>query len=119
METPNCYVYWGPDNDQYIKGQLHFYRHGQQPEGFVKTSQLQEQDPQSKNELYDLLTFDTDIGKDSVDIWQEFENIFQRLNGFTYYRDIYQPYHKAAFDSLLADGGATCGDQGTSKRWTV
>ncbi|MCZ6693017.1 MAG: adenosine kinase, partial [Bacteroidetes bacterium] len=83
---------------------LHFYLQGQQPEGFVKTSQLQEQDPQSKNELYDLLTFDTDIGKDSVDIWQEFENIFQRLNGFTYYRDIYQPYHKAAFDSLLADG---------------
>jgi len=103
MKIPNCHVYWGIDNDKYLKGQLHFYKQGEAPQGFVPVADLEDR-ADFKKQLYDLITFDQKEGRDSVNIWVEFEEIFHRLVGFTYYKGVFKDYHKAAFDTLIADG---------------
>lgn len=104
VQEPNCYVYWEDDNQDYIKGQLEFFNPGEVPDGFQSTQLLNANNPGFQDELVDLLTFDQDMGRDSVDIWTEFEHVFRRLNRFTYFHSIYKDYHRAAFDSLWADG---------------
>ena len=103
-QEPNCYVYWKNDNNHFIKGQLEFFKPGEVPDGFQSTQILGNQDPGFQEELVDLLTFDESTGRDSVDIWSEFEHVFRRLDRFTYFHSIYKDYHRAAFDSLWVDG---------------
>ncbi len=104
MKEPNCYVYWFNDNDQYIKGEIKFFNPDGVPPGFQSAQLLNSRNPEFYDELIDLLTFDHEIARDSVDIWSEFEKIFQRLHGFTHFRSVYKDYHRAAFDSLWVDG---------------
>ena len=42
--------------------------------------------------MVNLLTFDENIDRDSVDIWKEFDYVFQRINGFITYEKIAAAY---------------------------
>jgi len=53
--------------------------------------------------LVDLLTFDESIDRDSVDIWQEFEYVFQRINGFLSYKKVAVDYLVHGAEILIAD----------------
>ncbi|WPP50201.1 hypothetical protein [Catalinimonas niigatensis] len=100
VEMPNCYVYWEEDDENYTKGQLHFYQQNEAPQGFYPTKEV----AHFEQEMYDLLVLDQEVLQDTFDIWEEFELIFQRIGGFFNYQPIYAEYHEVVFDSLLADG---------------
>ncbi|MEK6480357.1 hypothetical protein WJR50_22630 [Catalinimonas sp. 4WD22] len=99
-EMPNCYVYWEEDNETYTKGQLHFYKESNAPDGFYPTQEVDN----FEQDMHELLLLDQEVLQDSFDIWEEFELIFQRIGGFFNYQPIYAQYHKVMFDSLVADG---------------
>ncbi len=101
---PNCYVFWEEGTEQYVKGQLQFFKEGEAPDGFVPAKTLKAQLPDYEAQLYDLLTFDASIGEDSVNIWKEFENCFRRIGLFVNYQPVFKEYYKAALDTLAADG---------------
>lgn len=104
LQEPGCYVYWQKDNEQYIRGQMHFYKKDEVPEGFYAIQQLNDSIAGFKNQLYQLFTFNASEANDSVDIWYEFERCFRRTGGFTTYQPVFQDFYTACFDSLLADG---------------
>ncbi|HEX8425493.1 hypothetical protein [Hymenobacter sp.] len=104
MREPNCYVFWRPDNGQYLKGQLQFFRPQEVPQGFELAQVLQRTVPGFPNQLHELLTFNEHTGRDSVDIWLEFEKCFRRIGGFTGYQPVFEDMAAATFDSLAADG---------------
>ena len=104
IQEPNCYVYWQNDNKQFVKGQLHFYKEGEAPPGFYPTQLLHDSIVGFTDQLYQLLTFDESIKKDSVDIWGEFEKRFDRIGGFVTYKPVYEKFLVSLFDTLIADG---------------
>lgn len=101
---PQCYVYWANATNEYVPGQLAFFREGEEPNGFKKVTDTAQQIPNFTDSLYDLLTFDAGMGEDSIDIWEAFETHFQQLNRFFYYQPIFRDYLTAVFDTLIADG---------------
>jgi len=104
VQEPNCYVYWGLDNQHYVKGQLFFFRPNAAPAGFYPAKALNDTVRNFPKQLHDLLTFDAAESQDSVDVWREFERCFQRLGGFTSYQPIFRDLYTATFDSLATDG---------------
>ena len=104
VNDPNAYVYWEQKQDEYIKGQINFFRKDQAPEGFYKAQRLNQQIPQFTDSLFTLLTFDESIDADSVDIWGEFESVFQRIYGFVRYQPVFKDYFHHAFEQLVEDG---------------
>lgn len=101
---PNCYVFWADDNADFVKGQIHFYKAGKEPQGFELGSELAKSKPNFKKELLDLLTLDQNFDAAGFPIWIEFENIFKRLGGFINYEPIFKPFYINTFNNLIADG---------------
>jgi adenosine deaminase CECR1 len=104
LTEPDCYVFWDENSSEHIKGELKFFRQGGEPAGFRSVTKLNQQVTSFADSLYDLLTFDQDMSKDSVDIWGAFEGHFTQLGGFFYYQPIFRDYLTAVFDTLIADG---------------
>ncbi len=102
-QEPYCYIYWADSGKEHVKGQMHFYKETDVPEGFLPTQEILSNE-ENRAELLQLLTLDQETVTDSTDIWEEFENIFARINGFFHYQPIYKDYLRAAVDTLLADG---------------
>jgi len=101
---PNAYVYWdSPDND-YIKGEIGFFSEKNVPEGFTAARTLQESDSTFKDELFELLTFSKEPTLDSLDIWIEFEKVFQRINKAFAYKPLFEPYMRNVAENLVDDG---------------
>jgi adenosine deaminase CECR1 len=104
INSPDAYVFWSHPTDEFIKGQINFFREDQVPEGFQKAQSLSQQVPHFSDSLFSLLTFDESIDADSVDIWGEFEFVFQRIYGFVRYQPVFKDYFYHAFEQLVADG---------------
>ena len=104
IATPEMHVFWAESNDTYVKGQLCAYSAGKAPKGFQPTGALNARDDSFSDQLYKLITFDEDIDRDSVDIWYEFEAIFQRIYRFVTYRPIFPEYLNRGLDVLVEDG---------------
>ncbi len=105
ISTPDCYVYWEEDNQRFTKGQLHFYPADEVPQGFFSTREMARQQPGFQDELYDLITLELEeVEKDTFDVWDEFQIIFQRIGGFYTYRPVFEEYNRRIFEDLLADG---------------
>ena len=98
----DCYIYWGQTNEKYIKGQIHFYKAENVPEGFQPAATLLK-DQRIRRELNDMLTVREEVELDSTNIWIGFEEIFNRVNGFFYYKPMYQDFLQSAIDTLRAD----------------
>lgn len=118
QKMANCYVFWpnaakANSNDPAqlntsapiaIKGQFRFFQAEAVPQGYVSFPQLSRQIPQFEDSLRKLIVFDETIFEDSINIWQAFENRFQRLSGITNYQPLFKPYYLAALESLQQDG---------------
>lgn len=104
IATPEMHVFWDESNDTYVKGQLCAYSTGKAPKGFQPIGALNARDDSFSDQLYQLITFDEDIDRDSVDIWYEFEAIFQRIYRFVTYRPIFPEYLNRGLDVLVEDG---------------
>ena len=104
LNTPDCYVYWNESNSNFVKGQIHFFSKEDIPQGFFPIQQLHQKSASFKDSLRTLLTFGKNIYADKVDIWGEFEAIFQRIFGFTYYQPVFKDYYEHALQLLIADG---------------
>lgn len=104
IATPEMHVFWEASNDNYVKGQLCAYPEGGAPAGFRPVGELHKAFPSLPEELYGLITFNEDIDRDSVDIWYEFEAIFQRIYRFVTYRPIFPEYLNRGLDILVEDG---------------
>lgn len=104
IATPEMHVFWEESNDTYVKGQLGAYPAGAAPAGFQAIGELNTRDASFADQLYKLVTFDENIDRDSVDIWYEFEAIFQRIYRFVTYRPIFPAYLDRGLDILVQDG---------------
>ncbi|MEM9673769.1 MAG: adenosine kinase [Bacteroidota bacterium] len=104
LTEPDCYVFWDTTSAEHVKGELKFFRQGDEPAGFQSIGKLNQQVTNFADSLYDLLTFDQGMSEDSVDIWGAFEEHFTQLGGFFYYQPIFRDYLTAVFDTLIADG---------------
>ena len=104
VNNPDAYVYWGPESNSFTKGQIGFYNKNMAPGGFKQAAFLHETSEVFADSLFSLLTFDESINGDSVDIWREFELVFQRLYGFVRYQPVFQEYFHHAFKQLVEDG---------------
>jgi len=103
IETPEMYVFWETSNEKFVKGQLQAFSPATVPSGFQQVNRLAKEEESFPNELLDLLTFDEEMDRDSVDIWAEFENVFQRINGFITYRKIAEEILNHGVDLLIED----------------
>ena len=103
IDTPEMHVFWEATNTQYCKGQMQAYAAGKAPQGFRPAFEIAKTDSNFTTELVDLLTFDENIDRDSVDIWKEFEYVFQRINGFLTYEKIAIDYLVHGAEILIAD----------------
>lgn len=103
MDTPEMYVYWDDAKDKYIKGQMHAFKVNQVPEGFIQAKLLFQHQDSVQQEMKSLLTFDESIDKDSVDIWNEFESIFNRISNFARYDPIMPHYIVRGLQILIED----------------
>ncbi|MEM1325753.1 MAG: hypothetical protein AAGI23_07365 [Bacteroidota bacterium] len=103
VQTPELYIYWGENEDKYTRGQMQAYAKSRVPEGFVAAKKLATEVSDFRAKMHDLLTFDYAIDADSVDIWKEFELIFQRLGGFVRYRPIHADYLVHGMELLIED----------------
>ena len=104
IEDPYGHVYWAEGNQQNVKGQIRFFKEGEAPAGFYKANDLNNTVSNFQKTLAAMLTFDQEIGQDSVDIWEEFEKRFQRLYGFVGYQPLYKDFFKASLQTLMDDG---------------
>jgi len=104
ISEPHAHVYWDEPSETYTKGQIAFYRDGLAPQGFRKAADLNLQEDNFSRSLFSLLTFDEGIDADSVDIWKEFELVFQRLFGFVRYQPVFEDFFYHAFELLETDG---------------
>ncbi|MBX2817405.1 MAG: hypothetical protein KTR24_15460 [Saprospiraceae bacterium] len=92
MQTPEMHVYWRHHNGEHIKGEMRAFERGKAPTGFFPVQELASDVVSFKDSLRALLVFDEHIDRDSVDIWTEFERVFQRITGFVTYRPIWSDY---------------------------
>ncbi len=104
INDPKAHIYWGPPTDTYTKGQIQYFPEEQVPTGFSKAVSLNHQLENFPDSLMSLLTFDESIDKDSVDIWMEFELVFQRIYGFVRYQPVFKDYVYHYLDLLVEDG---------------
>jgi adenosine deaminase CECR1 len=104
ISEPNCYVYWGAHSESYVKGQLGFFQENLAPPGFEQAALLMNRVSNFPDSLFSLLTFDESIDADSVDIWKEFEQIFQRIYRFIRYQPVFKDYFYHSFEQLVDDG---------------
>lgn len=104
IEQPKSYVYWAEPSTDYIKGQVEFFSSQNVPRGFLPLKELNTENSNFKDELYDLLTLTTEPTKDSLDIWVEFDNIFKRISAAYSYKPLYEAYMTNAAENLIDDG---------------
>ncbi|MEM1123235.1 MAG: hypothetical protein AAGJ18_22530, partial [Bacteroidota bacterium] len=103
IEIPEMHVFWNATNEKYTKGQLHAYTEGKAPKGFRPAKDLAKINLNFQQELIDLLTFDEAMDSDSVDIWGEFEYVFQRIGGFLTYEKVAADYLIHGAEILIED----------------
>ena len=102
-QTPEMYVYWGDNEEKYIRGAFQAFEKGKAPEGFVQVRQLINEQQDAYQQLRSYLVFDEEMDRDSVDIWGEFEKIFGRINQFINYRPVYEDYVVHGLQLLAED----------------
>ncbi|MDB2607157.1 adenosine kinase, partial [Zobellia sp.] len=105
IKQPKSYVYWDEVSGDtgYIKGQIEFFDEKKIPSGFYSTSELDKNNTHFKDELFGLLTLTKEPTVDSLDIWIEFENIFQRIDGAYQYKPLFEAYMKNVIGNLIND----------------
>lgn len=103
MELPEMYVYWGDDERSAVKGQFRAFEKDDVEEGYVQVIQLCKEDPMAIQQMEDYLTFDESMDGDSVDIWKEFEFVFERVSGILRYEPVFADYLTHACELLIQD----------------
>lgn len=96
----NCYVFDAPDNEDYIFGQLSFFRENEIPDGFVSLSKKLASEPEFEKILYKLLVLEEDPKREK-DVWVAFEKRFKRILNLVSYRPFFKEYYKAGFEQLI------------------
>jgi adenosine deaminase CECR1 len=99
---PDCYVYWGDDGGEHLKGQLGFYLRGSQPAGFRPVREVRGEVADFDRQLLDLVTLGADDAG-APDVRKRFTDVLRRLRGFLRYRPVFMEYYREAFQTLLAD----------------
>lgn len=104
VSDPDAYIYWGAKSQTYTKGQISYFQQSRVPNGFAQAVALNRQLENFPDSLLTLLTFDDSIDADSVDIWKEFELVFQRIYGFIRYQPVFKDYVYHFLEQLVEDG---------------
>lgn len=101
LSMSDCYIYWMDNNESFKKGQLAVFPNNRIPDGWQKIQELNNNRTNLKNELYKLYT----IGKEDygVNLWEEFENIFQRVDSFISYKPVFINYYQHSFEQFAQE----------------
>lgn len=104
IREPHCYICWPSDCGRAVQGQIGFFADGKVPPGYQAADKLLCDDPAFSAKLLALLT----IGADdehytNLDIWGEFDRIFQRIGGLVSYQPVFLKYYQAACQTLIED----------------
>src|SRR3989339_1156265 len=97
----DCYVYW-LDDGVFLKGTFHFYEKNAVPHGFVSVSNLRANSPDFDKILLSLLEMEKKESSSS-NLWEKFENWFQRIGGLIHYTPGFIKYYKYAMETLIED----------------
>lgn len=114
QSLPEMYIYWdtistgNSSTGNLPKGTFHAYKKGKAPEGFVQVQSLLKEQPSAYEEMRSLLVFEEEMDQDSVDIWDEFQTVFTRINDFLNYRPAYEDYIVHGAEILIADNIQHC-----------
>lgn len=104
IREPHCYICWPIDCGSAIQGQLGFFSEGKAPPGYRAAADLLREDPEFPKKLLALLTIGADDeNRSSLEIWSEFDRIFQRIGGLVSYQPVFLKYYRAAFQTLVED----------------
>ena len=103
LDLPEMYVYWMEAEGESVIGQFQAFRESDVPEGYVQVQELIRTNPNARGQLHGYLTFDESISKDSVDIWKEFEYVFQRVTGILRYDPVFPDYMTHVCELLIQD----------------
>ncbi len=106
---PEMYIYW--DSVQvgdYLLGSFHAFDEENVPSGFVQVQSLLAEQPSAYQEIRSLLVFEEEMDHDSVDIWNEFQSIFGRINDFFNYRPAFEDYIVHGVQILIDDNIQHC-----------
>ncbi len=104
LDLPEMYVYWeeneGEDN---VIGQFQAFRESDVAPGYRSVQELLSTDLSARARLRSYLTFDEEMSRDSVDVWKEFEYVFQRITGILRYEPVFPAYLSHACQLLIED----------------
>jgi len=103
LADPGCYVYWGETTDTWCHGQLAVFPGDDVPDGFVPIAGLARTEPRLRAQLIDLFTLGAEDAA-VTDIWQEFEHMFWRIDGYVSYVPVFRGYYRDAFLDMARDG---------------
>jgi len=103
IRYPEGHVYWGGPSPEYIKGEIRFFGPEEIPSGFRSVSELSKSDDHFKEELFELLTLTHETVVDSLDIWVEFQNVFERIEGAYSYKPLFGDYVENVAQNLIDD----------------
>lgn len=99
----NCYVYTAQDNQNFLYGQLMFFKKEEAPNGFIRLQDFLKNDSNAKEKLHQLFTLKRNNLSEYIDYWVEFEKRFQRIGSVLNYRPLFKEYYKEAFEELIKD----------------
>jgi len=101
---PNCYVYMGEEAGGRIKGELAFFKEAP-GQGWRLVSEMRKAAPNIEDfdkALYKSIT----LGPEDAnvpDIWQEFQNCFQRMGLLDAYRPVFEGFSRKMFNDLIEE----------------
>jgi len=101
---PNCYVYTGEEAGGRIKGELGFFKEAP-GQGWRLVSELRQAAPtveEFDKALYESIT----LGPEDAnvpDIWQEFQNCFQRMGLLDAYRPVFEALNRKMLNDLVEE----------------
>ena len=136
IAEPDCSIYWGPTNADYVHGQVGVFPAASgraPPEGWQPISNVAAAVPDLRAQLIELFTLGPEDGSIAA-VWKEFEAVFQRYDEFISYRPVFVAYYTDALLRMAGDGvafaeirtsvapltgedGRTIADHGVMEQW--
>jgi len=101
--TSGCCIFLGNESLGPVCGQLGIAPYQTVTEGWIPMDEYIAQEPDWQSTMHKWFTIGPE-DEQAVDIWDEFERTFQRVDGFISYSPVFSQYYTYSFKKMAADG---------------